>query len=106
MYGDHYRETYIDIDNYFLFDFVYFDYGHEEPDWRAYIISDVDYHGRPDDGHSTHRLHESGETYSYVCWSSRIASLHDAMRIAKVWADCTSRYIRSNKVFDEILQGE
>ena len=33
------------------------------------------------------------ESFRYICWEGEITSFEDALTIASVWADCTTRYI-------------
>ena len=71
----------------YSFDFVWL--GDE---YRIYILTDPDYGGRGDGGHSTHR--QSDGRGLYVCWDSAISTLEDAKRIAAAWADGTQSYIK------------
>jgi len=85
------------------FDFVFMDCG-EAIGWRIYIINNIDYKGRSTSAHATHRLHASGETYKYICWAGRIATLEQAKTIASLWADATTLYIRTGESFDKIAK--
>ena len=71
----------------------------EESDgtWRAYILDQPDYCGRPDDCHSTHRLTDGGR--HYVCWTNPLYSEQEARRVAAAWADATQAYMRLGKRF-------
>ncbi len=66
-------------------------------DWRAYILFQPDYCGRPDDNHSTHRLGSGDEPY--VCWTGPLRTLQEAKQVASVWCEKTERYIRYGKKF-------
>ena len=93
-------------DDAMLMEFYFVDYG-ENIGWRVYIISDIDYMGRDESAHGTHRNHFDGEFYKCICWQYRIDTLDDAMAIASLWADVTSIYIRlgrSGLGFDEIVK--
>lgn len=85
------------------FDFVFMDCG-ASVGWRIYIINNIDYKGRNTSSQATHRLHVDGETYKFICWDSRIATLEDAKSIASLWADATMLYIRTGKNFDKIAK--
>lgn len=65
--------------------------------WRAYILDQPDYRGRPDDCHSTHRLTDGGR--HYVCWTRPLHSEREAREVAALWADKTQRYIRFGETF-------
>jgi len=66
--------------------------------WRVYILWSPDYAGRDDGAVATHRLSdEAGRRY--VCWTGRLQSTEDAMRVAAAWADATQRYIATGKQF-------
>ena len=82
-------------------DFVFMDCG-PAIGWRVYIISSVDYRGRSSAAYATHRSHDAGETYDYICWRGRISTLQQAKAIASLWADTISIYVRSNESFDTI----
>ena len=97
------RVTYTTMDRSLEMDFVFMD-GGQSIGWRIYIINRVDYKGRNTSFHATHRLHASGETYDYICWSGRIATLEDAKKIASLWADTTALYIRNGGSFDAIAK--
>lgn len=79
------------------------DYGfsfEQQPDrsWRAYIINQPSYRGRPDDSHTTHRL-ISSDGRRYVCWSTTLQSLEQAKTVAARWADATQAYVATGKRF-------
>ena len=65
--------------------------------WTAYIASQPDYCGRPDDAHSTHRLSDSGGRY--VCWTKPLRTLREAKLVATTWCEKTEQYIRYGKEF-------
>ncbi len=100
MYGEHVRLKYRDIDDLMTYEFVFFDYGDDEESWCIYIISDIDYGTRPSDCHSAHWLKNEDESFRYICWEGEITSFEDALTIASVWADCTTRYIEGPFDFD------
>ncbi|TWU21306.1 hypothetical protein [Bythopirellula polymerisocia] len=66
-------------------------------DWIAYIASQPDYCGRPDDAHSTHRLSDS--CGRYVCWTEPLQTLRKAKQVAATWCEKTEQYIRYGKKF-------
>jgi hypothetical protein len=65
--------------------------------WRAYILTDVDYRGRADDCHSTHRLTDGDR--QYVCWTRPLRTEQEARSVAALWADATQKYIRLGENF-------
>ena len=69
----------------------------DDGSWRAYILSQPDYRGRPSDCHSTHRLSNDGR--HYVCWTKQLRTEHEARQVAAAWADATQRYIRFGQSF-------
>jgi hypothetical protein len=64
---------------------------------RAYILNQPDYHGRAEDGHSTHRYGLSDRPY--ICYDPMPEDLQDAIEVAKVWADKTEHYIETGTEF-------
>ena len=72
--------------------------------WRIYIHEDIDYEGKNTSGHATHRLHYKGDTHSCICWKGKIRNIDEAKAIAKLWADCTSLYIKGEGDFDTIAR--
>ena len=93
MYGEHVRLKYRDIDDIMTYEFVFFDYGDDKESWCIYIITDIDYGTRPSGCHDAHWLKNEDESYKFICWDGEITSFEDALTIASVWADCTTRYI-------------
>lgn len=82
--------------------FCYYDDLHT---WRIYIIKPVPY---PDTAyyesfHYTHRLHDAGEDYDYICWGGTISTLTQAKAVASVWGDVTAIMIRTGRPFDVIF---
>jgi hypothetical protein len=65
--------------------------------WRAFIVGDIQYGGRPDDCHSTHRLTDGGR--HYVCWTRPLRTEQEARDVAALWGDKTQRYIRFGENF-------
>lgn len=65
--------------------------------WRAYILRQPGYCGRPDDAHSTHRLTDTHGRY--ICWSKPVWSLEDIRDVAAAWADATQKYRRTGVKF-------
>lgn len=65
--------------------------------WRAYIVSQPDYDGRPSNGHATHRFTDGPR--HYVCWSKPLRSEKEARAVAAAWADATQKYIRNGTRF-------
>jgi hypothetical protein len=60
--------------------------------WRAYILSQPSYRGRPTDAHSTHRLSDNDR--KYVCWKAPIRSREDLKPVVAKWSDGTQDYIK------------
>lgn len=100
MYGEHVRLKYRDIDDFMTYEFVFFDYGDDEESWCLYIITDIDYGMKLSDCHSAHWIKNDDESYKFICWDEEITSFEDALTIAAVWADCTTRYINGPFDFD------
>lgn len=73
-------------------------------DWRIYILSPIDFHGRSEDFSATHRLQGEEDLHPRVCWTREIESLSEAKTVAALWADCIALYIQSQKSFDEIAR--
>ena len=93
--------TYRTSDGSRVIEFYFVDCG--PPDgWRIYILSRIFYRFRNASPHATHRLHDHGETYDYICWAGHIATLEQAKAIAALWADATALYIRNGGSFDTI----
>jgi hypothetical protein len=65
--------------------------------WRVYILSSIDYRGRSDSCHSTHRLIDGNRCF--ICWTSPLHTERDARAVAATWADKTQRYIRFGEAF-------
>ena len=67
---------------------------HQMPDgtYRIYIVKQPSYCGRNQSAHATHRLSDGGR--HYICWEGKLYSLHEAKKVAAVWADKTQRYIK------------
>jgi len=65
--------------------------------WRVYIIEEIDYRGRADGSHETHRLSDGSR--SYICWTNPLWSEEEARIVAALWADKTQRYIRFGQGF-------
>lgn len=76
----------------YVFDFEYLP-GTDE--WRAYIVSQPDYRGRPSDAHSSHRL--SSGNRRYVCWDRPLRTLEECRNVAGLWADATQVYIATGR---------
>ena len=99
---DFIRLDYATGDRSMLFDFVFM-YCGETIGWRVYIISSIDYQGNNPPSCAAHRLHDPGETYPYICWAGRIATLEQAKTIAALWADTTMLSNRTGESFDSIV---
>lgn len=71
----------------------------QQPDgnWRAYILTNVDYRGHADGCHETHRLRDGSRPY--VCWTNPLTTESEARAVAAIWADKTQRYIRFGERF-------
>jgi hypothetical protein len=63
--------------------------------WRAYIVRQPPYHGRPEGSHETHRLSDGDRRY--VCWLPEPRTLKDCKVIAAFWADHTQVYRRTGR---------
>lgn len=74
----------------------------ENGDYRIYILSDINYHGRPDSSLATHRIITM--PHSYICWNGTIRSLKQAKAVAALWADTTALYIKGYTDFDTIAR--
>ena len=70
--------------------------------WRIYIISPIDFKDKSSSYFETHRLHDSGETYPYICWTNEIKTIKQAKAIASLWADCIALYIKGEGRFNDI----
>lgn len=79
-------------------------YCNEEIGWRIYIISDINYKGRNESGHATHRSHYDDDTYQCVCWLGKLSTLEEAKAVAALWGDCTAGYIKGGGSFDAIAK--
>jgi hypothetical protein len=66
-------------------------------EWIAYIASQPDYCGRPDDAHTTHRLSDS--CGRYVCWNKPLQTFQEAKQVVATWCEKTEQYIRYGKKF-------
>lgn len=96
------RETYRTSDGSMLFDFLFCEYS-DLNTWRIYIINNISYSALLSDNyHLTHRLHDIGEDYDYICWEGSIATLDKAKAVASLWADCTAIMIKTGRGFDSI----
>ena len=60
-------------------------------DFRAYIREQPGYGARASDAHTTHRLHD--QRGRFVCWSPMPRSAADILKVTRLWADRTARYI-------------
>ena len=64
--------------------------------WRVYLLSPIDYKGRPDDLYITCRqCDEHG--LIYICWYPPPLSLEVAEAVATTWAEMTATYIRTGE---------
>ncbi|MDA1231856.1 MAG: hypothetical protein O2856_13875 [Planctomycetota bacterium] len=63
--------------------------------WRAYIVRQPSYDGRPDGSHPTHRLSDGGRPY--VCWDRPVRTLAEMKAVAALWADCTQNYRKTGR---------
>ncbi len=85
------RYTTLDRLDTFVFDFVQV----SNVEWRAYIVSQPSYNGRPAGAHEAHRLHDARGFY--VCWAPAPRTLNEAKGAARAWADATQGYIRTGR---------
>jgi hypothetical protein len=60
-------------------------------DFRAYIRQQPGYGSRATDAHSTHRLRDARG--HFVCWQPMPKTAADILRVTRLWADRTARYI-------------
>lgn len=100
MERDYVRLDYWTSDRSLVVDFIFWDLGARG--WRIYIISNIDYQGRDCSSHAAHWLHDTGDSYPYICWAGNIETLEQAKSVASLWVECTARYIRSRQSFDDI----
>ena len=90
--------------------------------WRAYILTDIDYKGRSTSVTTIHRLTESDENMKlkirnfirnnnvpyrksdihYICWSKTVTSLESIREVAKTWSEITAYYIKHGGTFQTI----
>ena len=99
----HARLDYRSSDGSMYFDFYFQNCGLVNG-WRIYIISEIDYKDQSACAYATHRLHDTRDTYPYICWDKRIGSIKAAKQIASLWADATSKYISGEGSFDTIVR--
>src|SRR6266571_3190752 len=64
---------------------------------RPYIVRQPSYGSRDINPHTIHRL-KDGDRY-YVCWTTLLKSMNEAMKVAGEWARYTDRYIRTGTPF-------
>lgn len=81
---------------------LYFQKYNDAVGWRVYIINKVNYKSRSKGASTVHRLHESGETYDYICWSKKLNTLAEAKSVAALWCDATAEYINTGGNFNDI----
>jgi hypothetical protein len=62
-------------------------------EWRAYILNQPSYQGRPTDSDSTHRLTDASGR-KYVCWNRSIRSAESLSQVVALWCDSTQDYIK------------
>ena len=70
-----------------------------ETNFVIFILDQPDYGGRPDDPHTTHRVHEGDDRL--VCWTGPMPTLASAKRIAGLWSDYTEKFILTGQKFPE-----
>lgn len=63
----------------------------DDGSWLAFIVTQPDYNGLPDDLHETHRLSASDGRY-YVCWTHTLRTIAEAKTVAALWAEQTQKY--------------
>ena len=74
-----------------------FQYRRVGAEWRAYIMGQPGYRGRPSDERTTHRMCD--RVGWYICWSEPIRSRQACRRVAWLWARRTDRYIATGQRF-------
>lgn len=95
---------YLSSDGRMRFDFL-FCYYPDLSTWRIYIINRIRYGLRlRRDFHATHRLHDAGEDYDYICWGGIISTFEQAEAVASLWADSTSIMLNTGRPFDEVCR--
>ena len=77
-----------------------FDIQSVDDEYRAYILDQPSYRGRPADGESTHRLGlNDGRPYVCVAREHTPDNPAHARQWAAYWADQNSRYVRDGRAF-------
>ena len=66
---------------------------------RIYILEQPSYDGRPEDGHSTHRLGLNSDPYVCVDATLVPTNVPDALSWLVYWAEETATYIRTGCAF-------
>lgn len=98
------RMEYLSCDGRMRFDFL-FCYYSDLGTWRIYIINRIRYGLRlRRDFHTTHRLHDAGEDYDYICWGGTISTFEQAEAVASLWSDSTSIMLNTGRPFDEVCR--
>lgn len=59
--------------------------------YRAYIVDQPSYRGRPDGANRVHRLRD--QHGYYVCWDPEPRRADDLLKVMRVWAEATAVYI-------------
>ncbi|MDR1357749.1 MAG: hypothetical protein LBJ48_00105 [Coriobacteriales bacterium] len=70
-----------------------------EGNWRVYILSDINYHGRDSGSHPSHRYHDSTLNMHYICYDQTIRTKAEAKNVSADWADLTAHYIQTGTPF-------
>lgn len=63
--------------------------------WRAYIVRQPSYGGRPEGPHESHRLGHGANRW--VCWAPEPTSRAGITEAARLWADGTQLYIATGR---------
>jgi hypothetical protein len=76
-----------------------FEFGFEFKDgnYRIHILQQPNYNGRPEGGHSTHRI--ATDSGHIICWTGAMPTIASAKTIAGLWADHTENYILNGEPF-------
>ncbi len=123
------NDKYTSKDKKLAVEFLFVDLGGSEG-WRAYILSEIDYHRysafRSDAQIDVHRLTEKddymvclvnrfkmnnppidarltrSDDVEYLCWTKAVYDIDSLLNIASVWVDITAYYIQNGGTFEQI----
>jgi len=66
--------------------------------WRVYILNQPSYWLRDRSSAATHRLFDH-RNRPYICWTTPLYEIEEAMNLASLWAEKTEAYILTGKSF-------